>query len=408
MHNNRNHSALFWYPAVAFALVACIFMAGCNPGEDSKDAEAARDGGGQKPDAALYKLALGFDGSETPAGKFEELASVAAGAGNVYVADRAYSAIYVFDERGKFQSSIGCGFKIDDYALGNDELALSNATMVDPSSEALRHEIALHRFFRPEDLEFASGHIFVLNSFFSSLVPEPVAVPEVIEFTSTGQFYRNKKLHMAIRPGYLAVDGSSNYALTDQEVDEFYTADSNGNDVYINKKSMVGFRGYYLKLLDAGDDTRAIESVRALLSNTGAARFQFRGIGGLAIFTPVIDGEPSPGENKLLVCDSGNNRIKVLTYKGELLKIIDGISGKKKLFSRPIDISILDGGRLAVLVADPPSVVLLASNFEILGRFGDGDLVEPRTIFADYSGDIWIADRGAAKVFRYTPADRGS
>ena len=208
--------------------------------------------------------------------------SVAAGAGFIYVSDRGYSYVHIFTDAGEYDGRIGCGFKVDDYTKNDDELKESNRSADEKLSPELLQQIAINGFFRPEDLYFESGHVFLLNSYFSSITSDPVMQPSIFEFTAGGQFYRQKKLAKVISPGFLAVDSRQNFAISDIAVDEIWIGDSNATDKYVNKRLMIGTRSYFSTLIDARGDPKKFDAIKKQTSNTGIGRDAFEGIGGLA------------------------------------------------------------------------------------------------------------------------------
>lgn len=351
---------------------------------------------------AKYQLKGSFGGDGTPAGTFESLSAVAAGGGDVFAADRAYSYVHVFSREGVLKRSIGCGFKIEDYLKSDQELMEAYYDVEDNMAPELENQVALNRFFRPEDIEFSGGHIYVLSSFFSSLVASPKIEPSILEYTPQGQYLKTHMLSTLIMPLHFAVDKSGAIAGTDSVKNIIQISGGDESNLYVDTKLTANLRDYMSETIEAKGNAAKINAIKAKMSNTGIGRAQYMQISGIAAYTPVVDGEPHPESTKFIICDRGNKRLKVVSREGEILRLVAGTDGSTSHFGSPIDVAVDTNGRIFVLDAEG-KVAVFDSNFASMGSFGEGELENPVSIDADESGEIWIADSGLGKILHYAP-----
>lgn len=385
---------------VAFAAVV---FTGC-PGAGDKNGNSTADNGQpvSKPISKFdYKLAGKFDGKDIPPGSFVEISSVAVTGEAVFVTDRAYSSVYVFDRKGNYLRSIGCGFKIADYMLTDDELMETYYEPQETLPDVLANQIALNKFFRPEGVKVSAGHIFVLNSYYSSLVSEMKLGPCIFEYGMQGQYIKTHALSGLMMPHYFAIDKAGAIAGTDPIKNTIQIKDAEDANLYLNNKLTENLRGYISETIKAKGNQAKIQAIKSKMSNTGFGRDQYIQISGIAAYTPIVDGEPHPESTKFIICDLGNNRLKVVDRNGVILRLVAGTEGGKVLFDSPIDVAIDDSGNIFVLDSGG-WVAGFDSNFAVLGSFGKGEITSPVSISVDATSDIWIADRGSAEVLHYS------
>lgn len=117
---------------------------------------------------------------------------------------------------------------------------------------------------------------------------------------------------------------------------------------------------------------------------------------------------------KLITCDTGNNRLQVVSmvYEpdwkfGENIRVIRGNNPQGKFkFLNPLDISISHDGEMVVLDSGELEVAVLDTSFNRVGAFGKGDLVEPYAIdLSDDGKHCFISDRRDNMIYHYVRSD---
>jgi len=387
--------------AVLIVAVACL---GSNGDDSGKVNPVLHDSDGnavQNIQQIEFSLAGTFDGSETPVGKFTSLSAVAAGRDNVFVADRDYSFVYIFGRDGKLEKPIGCGFRVEDYVLDDESMLDSYSHAEYELAPELANEIALHRFFRPEDLEITAGHLYVLSSFMANLSSMNPLGPCIFEFTLEGQYYEERKISQVIFPMRLSVAPTMLITASDAVVNDVAIYIADGVNSYINNEKGVSGRSYYLNEVKMKDNPEELSAYRAEHSNRGLGKEQYSGISGVASYVPETDEGLMDEWAKVLVCDTGNDRVKILDFNGRILRIINGSALGVNGFLQPVDVEVDTDGNIFILDGDAQRVVVLDKYFRFLCGFGSGDIVEGQAISVDPMGDVWIADKGKAMILHF-------
>lgn len=136
--------------------------------------------------------------------------------------------------------------------------------------------------------------------------------------------------------------------------------------------------------------------------------FGSRGNGPRQFNTPC--GVAITPSGSLLVCDSNNHRIQLLSPTGELLKSV-GSKGKKALqFNEPIGVGVHpESGKIYITEFRNNRVQILNCDLSYCGRFGQsgtgpGCFSRPYGVGFDSTGNVYVAERenGRIQVFSET------
>ena len=349
-----------------------------------------------------YSVVGRIDGSATPPGAFKNLSAVAVQDDYVIVADREYSAFYLYKTDGSFVGTIGCGLRVSDFMLSDEELLASASEYEEDLPLNLANEIALHRFYRVEDIETTGGHIFVLNSFFTSLVNEPAIRPCIFELDLQGRYYKTIDLAQFVEPVKLAVSPSLTIAVADAITNDLQITGGESQLHYANRDIGTTVKSYYKTKIENKNNPVELTALLAKHSNAGIRKEQYNGIGGIATYTPVIDGAPDVNSVKVIVCDAGNARIKVLDLRGNVLKLILGSTFGENGFKSPIDVAVDSNGNMFIVDSEKKAVFVIDKQFNMLGSFGEGELKTPVAIALSDSGDVFVADKDSGEIVHFS------
>jgi DNA-binding beta-propeller fold protein YncE len=109
-------------------------------------------------------------------------------------------------------------------------------------------------------------------------------------------------------------------------------------------------------------------------------------------------------EGHIIVSDSGNNRIQILSQTLEPLKILQG---KPYDFNEPGHMALDEAGNLFIADTGNDRILILDPDFNLVGQIGSGKggsskgrLDKPRGVAAR-SGYVWVADTGNDRILVY-------
>ncbi len=387
-------------------IVSVAFLFACptqkenvdNGKKTNEDAASTHDSSGVE---LTFKQVIAIDGSSTDSGRFTDIRAIASTNDSIFVADREFAQVLQFSNDGELLKTIGSGLRCKDFKLNDEDLYDTHSKYDEHLSNELANEIALHRFFCIEDLDIESGHLYVLNSFFTSLTVDKALGPAIFEFTLQGKFVEKHVIDQTLQPSRLDFTDSIQYIMSDSIYDDVIIAQKGKTETYINKKIITNVRTYYSEILKNIDNPAELSALRTKFSNQGMRKENYREIGGVALYTPIIDGRLDPDSTKAIVCDAGNSRIKILDVSGNILKILTSDSVDGVTLLKPIDVSVDKKGNMFVLDSESKSVVVIDKTFEYVGVVNSSDFVEPVSVDVNNSGKVWVVDKGAAKVFGF-------
>ena len=105
-------------------------------------------------------------------------------------------------------------------------------------------------------------------------------------------------------------------------------------------------------------------------------------------------------EGYILVADTGNNRIQILSQALEPLKILQGAPYN---FDGPRHMALDEAGNLFVADTGNNRILVLDAEFNIVGQIGTGDsgrLDGPRGVTA-HGGRVWVSNTGNDRILLY-------
>jgi len=405
--------------AQQLALVLCgCALAGCIERLDYEPATASTaNQSGQR-----WELAGEFGGDALPAnnavdpwerrfqpGGFKLVSGVCATDDEVWVCDLGISRIQIFSFDGTWIRSIGAGVPIEG-TLPTLQETLDEFN--DPGIEREERWEATHgepwrsrRFelFRIADVIATDDGYWAADWARTSSYGDAWRDFQVYFKPFNGD-YEPVEIHGMCFPEYLAATPSrSDVAVSSSTTTALWTMYRDGGmwkQTQLNPG--IAFARYML-LNQAMSDSPDYTNIYARQAGAGRDAGEFFLNSGIAI-----------AFRKLLVCDTGNRRLQVVNIdrsrpesQGEIARVIHARDNQGRMrFAAPLDIDVDSTGRSFILDAERHEVAILDTEFNRIGSFGKGRLLEPYAI--DLSDDglhCFISDRRFNKVLHYARSE---
>ena len=120
-----------------------------------------------------------------------------------------------------------------------------------------------------------------------------------------------------------------------------------------------------------------------------------------------IQGIAINSKNEIFVCDKGNHRIQVFYTNGNYLREIKKFGYRMEDIYEPVAIAI-DPRNDNIVITDGNRVKIFDSRGEFITGFGqtgkgNGEFREPKGIFVDTRGYIYVADTGNNRIQVFAP-----
>ncbi len=181
---------------------------------------------------------------------------------------------------------------------------------------------------------------------------------------------------------------------------EFGTVGS-GNGEFLQPKYITGDKAGNIYVTDGlRNDVQKFNATGTFITNFGGEGTQqgkFIDINGIAINS----------RNEIFVCDTGNHRIQVFSTNGTYLRTIKKFGFRMEDLYKPVAIAIdprndnivvTDGDRIKIFTREGDFV----TGFGQSGR-GNGEFNNPKGIYVDSRGYIYVADTGNHRIQVFAP-----
>lgn len=340
-------------------------------------------------------------------GGFVEIAGVCATDNEVYVCDLGISRIQVFDFDGNFLRSHGEGMPLED-TLPSD-IRMWNERGGRYNKEEGRWEESFGsswkvidgKRFKAADVVVDDEGLLILDRARTAVTTSPVRKAHVYHVGWDG-FISEPLTRNMYWPEYLANENGI-WAISEPAGNSLVMLQKLGSRWDPNEvTSPANFMGIMdQEFLSRGSPIK--HELMARVTGAGSAPGEFNILGGMAF-----------GFNKLVACDTGNQRLQIFEARsdprhawGYLLRVVPAAHFKKGLrFSHPRDVDISAEGQVFVLDAELREVALLSPVFDRIGAFGHGTLGAPHHIdLSDDGRHCFITDEQDNMVYHYAASD---
>lgn len=341
-------------------------------------------------------------------GGFRQISGLCVTSDEVWVCDLAISRLQIFDYQGNFKRQLGAGVPIPE-TLASDEQLYREEQEYDYTTKPPRWEdqagapwgLDLQMLFKAADVAVVDQGFILADQAMSGRQRSARRRQRVvlIRWDGTMQSLRGASVCW---PTYLATGDTSLACaeplgnclrlmeLTDDRWPVKLLSDETNFDRIMEIE--LGYRG-----------RSEYEVGVRLASNAGVGPGEFTGLGGVAI-----------AFDKLVVCDTGNNRLQVFdtrrenfTKWGSLIRVIPARKRDGSLrFEAPRDIDVDGDGTIFVLDISRREIAVLSPAFERLGSFGGDELLEPFAVDTSPDGrHCFVTDRRHNLVQHYVRGD---
>jgi hypothetical protein len=339
-------------------------------------------------------------------GKFLTLAGLDVTADEVWVCDLGISRIQIFDHNGRYLRSIGSGVTIAGTLATDEELYTEEQTIVPSRQQKWEETPDGQRWvqdkvglFKAADVKVTDEGYWLTDQVMTSGFAEKGRAPACRLYTKDGRIEELPVDGVLLWPNYLAATFSQ-AACGEDWGNVLWMGGVDEEGVWQVKRPTnftTGIRSIMQVRRDNATSSR-FDFLLDVAGNAGNDLDKFNRIGGMEFF-----------QDKLLVCDRKNRRIKVFNahlHTDQWSQQIKIIGARKRdgglRFMSPRDLTVDTQGLIYLLDDELREIAILSPDFDRIGSIAGESMSSPRALSLSPDGtELFVSDPGTSVIHHY-------